>query len=281
MARPSPGAQRIIAIFNLLATSPGRAFSLTDLINGLKMNRSTCHSLANELVNAGYLYRTSDKLYVLGAAAAQLGQAAMRSMTQLDIARPEMERLANQYDVVCSAIFREGRDTVLRERAVSASHLDWSANRPKRWTIRPPFDALLLAWSSEKEVERWFDMPTPPASAGERLRTRQGMTFIQKHGFQFIFSHAPQDVDEAEMDWLPRRDPATRLFDIGTALPEGGTVELISVASAVFEKNRIAFTLNMTGFSRRFSGTEVLEIGNALRAACERVTDYHGNMDAD
>jgi DNA-binding IclR family transcriptional regulator len=277
MARPSPGTQRVLAILNFLANSPGKAFSLTDLISGLRMNRSTCHSLTNELVNAGYLYRTRDKLYVLGPAAAQLGRAANLHASPLEIAIPEMSAIANRHDVICSAIFREGGDVLVRERAISVSHLGWPTNRDARWPLRPPFGAIFLAWSSDKDVEGWFDSLAPSPSIAERQRTKEGMIFAREHGFQFVVRQMPEEDNDESMEWLFVRDPAKRPLEIGTSLENALVYALTSMSSPVFEMGgKVAFTLGLTGFSRPYSGSEIHHIGTQLRSACQRITNFSG-----
>ena len=70
MSRSSPGVRRVAAILNFIADHPGQAFALTDLVRALKLSRATCHALLTGLVDVGYLFRTSDKTYVLGPALA-------------------------------------------------------------------------------------------------------------------------------------------------------------------------------------------------------------------
>ena len=68
MTRSSPGVHRVVAILNFFADHPGQAFTLTDLVRALKLSRATCHALLVGLVECGYLYRASDKSYILGPA---------------------------------------------------------------------------------------------------------------------------------------------------------------------------------------------------------------------
>jgi DNA-binding IclR family transcriptional regulator len=168
VARPSPGTQRVIALLNFYADHPGQAFSLTDLIRALKINRATCHSLLAALVDAGYLYRTNDKRYLLGPAMARFTRLASLHLSPLQIALPEMRALADQHDTVCLAVFRERGDVIARERASSVSHLDWSMPRGTRWPLRPPFGAIFLAWSSATEADEWLDGLSPSPSEAER-----------------------------------------------------------------------------------------------------------------
>src|SRR5579862_1386791 len=106
MSRSSPAVQRIVAILNFFAEHPGQAFTLTDVIKALKLSRATCHALLTGLVEAGYLYRSSDKSYVLGPALAAIGRNANMHYSPLQVAQPEMRALADEYDVICLAVYR-------------------------------------------------------------------------------------------------------------------------------------------------------------------------------
>lgn len=275
MARPSPGTQRVVALLDLLANNPGKAFSLTDLIHALKMNRATCHGLVNELVNAGYLYRTRDKLYVLGPAASQLGRAAALQTSALDVAIPEMKDLANRHDAVCAAIFRDGSDVVMRERSISVSHLNWMTNFDSRWPLRPPFGSIFLAWSTERQITAWFESLDPRPTEEEEARTREGMAFARENRFQFVVQRRPELGTPGSIDWLFIRDPAQRPLEIETELDEAREYWMTSMSSPVFDKEgRVAFAVSLMRFSGPIPGKRVIEVASELKAACERITRY-------
>ena len=88
MPRFSPSVQRVVAVLNLFADHPDQAFTLTDIVRTLKLSRATCHGLLLSLVEAGYLYRTTDKSYVLGAALLHVGEMAKTHFSPLKVALP-------------------------------------------------------------------------------------------------------------------------------------------------------------------------------------------------
>src|SRR5689334_349455 len=92
--RPSPSATRAVGIINFLAEHPHQAFKLSDLQRALRLSRTTCHSILLALVEAGYIHRGSDKSYTLGPALVDIGRAASASLSPLQVAQPEMRRLA-------------------------------------------------------------------------------------------------------------------------------------------------------------------------------------------
>ena len=136
MARSSPGVRRVAAILNFMADHPGQSFALTELVRALKLSSATCHALLTGLVEVGYLYRASDKTYVLGPALAAIARTAAANFSPLQVAQPEMRQLADRFDVVCSAVFLEGDSIVIRERAASVSHVGYSAPLGTRAKLR-------------------------------------------------------------------------------------------------------------------------------------------------
>jgi DNA-binding IclR family transcriptional regulator len=275
MARPSPGTQRLIAVLNFFADHPGQAFSLTDLIRALRINRATCHSLLAELVNAGYLYRTNDKVYVLGPAVARLTRAANSHLSPLQIALPEMKALAFEYGVVCLAVFRDGNEAIAREQANSVPHLHWSLSRGTRWPLRPPFASVFLARSSPADIEAWLESLSPPPSEAERQATFDGVAFVRQHGFQFVARHDSGQNIEPISDWLYLPDPSERPAQPAASLDLKQSYQMASMSSPVLDKQgRVAFVISLSGFSGVRRGAQIAEIGAKLDIACRRITDF-------
>jgi DNA-binding IclR family transcriptional regulator len=273
MARPSPGTQRVVDLLNFFAEHPGRAFSLTDLIRALKINRATCHSLLAVLVQAGYLYRTSDKNYVLGPAVARLTKAAATHVSPLQIAFPEMRQLADAHDVICMAISREGGDAVVSELTASVSHLSGALTRGARWPLRPPFAAVYLANAAEADANAWLDSLAPPPSEAERAKTKEGIAFVSTHGFQYVVRSASARSVEAAEEWLFISDLAERPLVVNPPLDKRRSYQLTGLSSPVFDKNgHIAFVLSLSGFAGARSGADIAAIGAQVSAASQRIT---------
>ena len=93
MSRLSPAVARTVAVLNFFADHPGQAFTLTDIVSSLNIIRATCHALLAALVEAGYLYRSNSKTYLLGSALARLAEAARGSLSPLQVAAPEIRAL--------------------------------------------------------------------------------------------------------------------------------------------------------------------------------------------
>lgn len=269
MARSSPGVRRVAAILNFLAEHPGQAFSLTDLVRALKLSRATCHALLTGLVEVGYLYRASDKSYVLGPALAAIGRTAAEHASPLQVAQPEMRALADEFQAICSAFFRDGHDVIVRDRAASVAHLGWSMPPGSRQRLNAPLSAIFLAWADPAEAEAWLDSATPTPTPAEKAAAHKRMAFAREHGFTVIVTgrHAG-----AARPAGPSEDPPRAVL---TELNPDEDYALMSVAAPVFDTGaRVAFVLGLTGFSRTARGAEIERIGRRLRESCDRVTAF-------
>jgi DNA-binding IclR family transcriptional regulator len=275
MARSSPGVRRIVAILNFFADHPGQSFTLTNLVRALKLSRATCHALLAGLVESGYLYRTQDKSYVIGPTLVSIGRIAQQHLSPLQVAQPEMRALADEFDAICSAIFREGDDAIVRARAAALSHLGWSSPQGARLLLRAPFSAVYFAWGPKAEADAWLAQAVPAPTLEQRGAMFEAMAFAREHGFCF-FVRNPR-VPEL------RNSPASAFSGERTEFPvilpsvlePDHDYELTSVVSPVFDENRqVVFVLGLMGFPDRIRGVRIEHIGKRLREACDRITNF-------
>jgi DNA-binding IclR family transcriptional regulator len=274
MSRSSPGVKRVAAILNFIADHPGQAFALTDLVRALKLSRATCHALLTGLVDVGYLYRTSDKTYVLGPALAAIGRTAAANFSPLQVAQPEMRSLADEFDVVCSAYFLEGDMIHLRDRAASLSHVGYPVPLGARMKLRSPQVAAFFAWSPT-EAEAWLERVEPKPSPDRTELMFRAMEFARDHGFVVLlrrpgFDLSGRDFDRevgAETDEIP----VTPMVNIDA----GAAYSVAALMAPIFDGNgKVSFSLLLAGFHATMSGAEVLAAGERLRAACERISRF-------
>ena len=274
MARSSPGVRRVAAILDFMADHPGQAFALTDLVRALKLSRATCHALLTGLVEVGYLYRASDKTYVLGPALAAIARTAAANFSPLQVAQPEMRQLADRFDVVCSAVFLEGDSIVIRERAASVSHVGYSAPLGARAKLRSPFAAAFFAWSPE-DADDWLNRELPRPNADQREALKESMEFGREHGF-LAFLRNPAVVNaERAAEQVFGAETAEFPVLLAKQLEADEQYPLISVTAPVFERGgKVAFVIGLMGVNRRLRGNEVLEIAEELQGACGRIGDF-------
>jgi DNA-binding IclR family transcriptional regulator len=276
MSRSSPGVRRIVAILNFFAEHPHESYTLSDLVRALKLSRATCHGLLTGLVEAGYLYRTSDFGYLLGAALVSIGEVAKEHSSPLKAALPEMRILADEFDTVCSASFREGTDVVVRERASAVSHLGFSVPRGWRAPLLPQFAGVFFVWSGPEEVRAWLDDLNPAPSPSRRAALKRSIALIRHHGF-FCAQRTARTFDPHTSEWVFKRAyeeaPLLPIFEIN----QKKSYELSWVMAPVLDaKQDTVFVIGVQGFVGQFTGAKILSIGKRVCEACERVTSFIG-----
>jgi DNA-binding IclR family transcriptional regulator len=276
MARSSPGVLRVASILNFIADHPDQAFTLTDLVKALKLSRATCHALLTGLVEVGYLYRASDKNYILGPALASIGRVAAQRTSPLQVAQPEMRALADEFDTICACFFRDGDDIVVRDRAASVSHVGWSVPVGTRLKLRPPFAAIFYAWAPRSEAEEWLDAYQPPPTAAHRIEMFKGMAFTRQHGFQVQIRNANAVADR---DMSPEQTFGAQNLEFPISLlaelKDDQAYRAVGVIAPVFDmRGQIAFVMGLTGFTQSLAGDKLRHASLRLRQACDRVTTF-------
>ncbi|PZQ55473.1 MAG: transcriptional regulator [Novosphingobium pentaromativorans] len=270
MSRSSPGVARMAAILNFIADHPRQSFALTDLVRALKLSRATCHALLTGLVDVGYLYRTSDKTYVLGPALAAIGRTAAEHFSPLQVAQPEMRKLADDFDLVCGAYFLEGDTIHLRERAASASHVGYpvplGTRMPLRWVQATSFFARSPRDADAAQVRI---NPSPSAEQLEQLYA--GMAFVRENGF-IALTRRPESVAGEAISPSGLEDPPVVPR---TDLDDDGVYPLMAIMAPIYDaRDRVSISLVLAGFNGATTGAEICTAGKALAEACARISRF-------
>jgi DNA-binding IclR family transcriptional regulator len=263
VARSSPGVARVVAVLNFFADHPGQAYTLTDLVRALKLSRATCHALLAGLVESGYLYRTSDKSYVIGPALIAIGRAASEHSSPYQVAQPELRSLADEFDVTCAIVSHDGPDVVVRDRAVSFSQLGATVQVGARLKIRPPFGCVIYAWSPLIEVQAWLDRLTPPATAEQAATMFSGMAFAQAHNYVCFVRTA--ELDERPLEDIFNKGGGEIAISVETQLVNDKSYDLSSITAPVFDAaGKVEFTLVLLGFTSSVTGADTKRMARRL-----------------
>ena len=276
MARSSSGVRRTAAILNFFADHPGQAFTLTEIVRALKLSRATCHSFLAGLVEVGYLYRGSDKNYVLGPAVIHLAQVAAKHASPSQVLQPELRKLADEFGGYCGGYYLDAGDVVVLERAAAGGQVGWSAPPGFRFKLRPPFGAIFYAWrrNAEADAAAWLDTVAPPATAEQRATMLEAMNFARQHGYIFGVSNerfvgGPR---ESQIAFASQTELPTLIVP---RLEPGREYPLNFVMAPIFDSHsQVAFVVSLTNFSGGFSADRVEAVGQRVREACDRVTRF-------
>ena len=268
MASRFPTIRRIASVLNFFLEHPQHAFTLTQITNSLRINSSTCYATLMGLAEEGYLYRNPDKSYVLGPTLQALANNDQQHFSPLGVARQEMRTLADELDIVVTALLLEGDELVVRERAASLMHFGWLPPPGQRYPAYP-WGSVFMVPLSDAEIEAWMDKATTPLSADDRREARQQIEFCRNHGYLFSV-HQPNRGKSASAEH--KRGLAHR--HVPTLEPDQ-LYYLQSLAAPVMNgKGKVAFILSLNGFARDYDAAEVAAMGDRLREACGRITTF-------
>ncbi len=163
MARPSPGAERVVAVLEYFAAEPDVRFTLSQIARGCGLNKATTHALLTELTARGILLRHPDeKRYSLGPRLVPIGLAAQRGYRAEDFQMGALGRLAAaaRSETVAVRYDRVDDQASVVGRAGPGGELPV----PRRWPLVPPNGLVFFAWADEPAREAWLARaPASPA----------------------------------------------------------------------------------------------------------------------
>lgn len=278
MSRPSPAAARTIAVLNFFVEHPTQAFTLTDLVKSLRLSRATCHALLATLVDTGYLYRKPDKSYVIGPALVAAGRTARAYYSPLEIAREEMRSLADEYDAICTALFREKEEIVLRDRAGGMSHLGWLPPIGQRINMMTLWGGLSLAWESDATILDWINRVEIDPASEERARALDAMRAARERGYFFAVRQDSWSNELAHAPLEERREH-TNLFV--RDLDDDRSYTLSFMMAPVMDKKGVAFVITLSALRHDVTGAQIKQTARSLVDACNRVSAFLLRADVD
>jgi DNA-binding IclR family transcriptional regulator len=281
MPRRAPAVERSIAVLNLLAAHPGERYTLSEIARDLRLNKATLHAILWALTEAGYLVRDPEgKSYGLGPALVAVGTAALSSFSSAEVARPEMDALAEELGLDCIASTVIHGEIVILARAGTPRPFGIVLQPGQRLPLIPPLGAVFVAWSGPEEIETWLGR-LGPISVETRERFRDAIGAVRERGYSVGLegdAHLLQalrgegETVEEAVKGLRREEYA--LID----LDRKATYRLNHVGAPVFGPDgRVALGLFLIGFQGRVPGKDVEVAADRLATAASAVTGaIHG-----
>jgi DNA-binding IclR family transcriptional regulator len=287
MARPAPGADRSVAVLDLMASHPDERFTLSEVARRCDLNKATAHALLSALADHGVLLRhPAEKRYSLGPRLVAIGDAARRGYTALDFLPPLLDRLAARAGYVARAWQRQDDQVTV----VAQSPPRRVEHDEVRLPLIPPVGALFMAWSDSPSVEAWLAR----AAAAEAVRPAlDALAALRRLGFAVTLatpewralteprppgSSAGADADadrEAPGDEVRRLLAAVaRQRVLAVDVDPAATYLPAEVAAPVFSATgRVELALAVTvPAGMDLTGAQVLVLGREVGAAADELT---------
>lgn len=176
----------VLALFS--AERP--SLTLAELTAAAGLNKSTAFRVAATLESLGYLeHDPATRRYRPGLAVLQLGFAALSGMELRQVARPHLERLAQEFDETASlaVLDRDGRDIIyidrVRNRSIVGVVLGVGSRVPAH---AASLGKALLAARSDAELAAWISGAPAQALTDHTLTSQallEDLAAVRQRGF--------------------------------------------------------------------------------------------------
>jgi DNA-binding IclR family transcriptional regulator len=243
----------VVQVLEFLAAHPDRSYTLVEVANGLGLNRATCTSIIEELVDAGWIVRRPNRTYSLGIALLVLGRAAEAAEPAVHLARLAIHEVVAATGIpgavvllehdrikVVDSVGDDGGAAVVpgRELPFAApfgiSFVAWDADGFQGWLDRS-------TWPLEDEDRRWFER----AAASVRARG-YGVEYLNEMILHLRNALAdavngPADawIEPVVQDVLQRLPVRTQVIDLD--VPREDRVPVNVLYAPVFDERGRAF----------------------------------------
>jgi DNA-binding IclR family transcriptional regulator len=263
----SPSVRRMICVLNFFLEHPQQSFTVAQVVKSLKLNRATCHSIITGLAEERYLFRNSDKTYVLGPAIFAISRKSALALSALDIAKYEMRDLADRLDVVVSAHFLENGEVTSRARAASSSNLKITYPSGMGYPLHP-WGIVFLAPLAGPQLEDALDHAQPPLSKEQKEAERKQVAFVRQHGYIFA-------IDNGQPRVSPLRSNVEARGVFITELESDRLYPLLFLSAPVLdEKGQVAFQLVLSAFNGDYTGQQIEVVGREVVQSSNRISSF-------
>ncbi len=285
MARPAPGADRSVAVLELLADNPDERFTLSEVARRCGLNKATAHALLSALTAHGILLRHPDeKRYSLGPRLVAIGDAALRGYTAVDFALSVLGRLAADTGLAATAMRLEDDIISVIARAGDGAAVGGpvAAEPAPNLPHIPPLGALFMAWTDDPSIEAWLARAPASEVVGKVL---EALPAVRRHGFvATLASDEWVRLIAAMNDGLPHDRMRALLADVGrrgalaAEIDERRRYRVAGVSAPVFRGDgRVQLSVSASAPADRpdgldLSGAQLLELGARVVVAADELT---------
>jgi DNA-binding IclR family transcriptional regulator len=286
----SPPTARVVEVVELLAERPGDSSTSTEIARHLGTNRSTTLAILRTLVATGWATVDRHGRYGLGAGLIAVGEAARAGLGLIDVARAEMEPLAERLGLEAMGAVPAG-DRLVVAVTVGGDGLHGIMRVGQSLPMAPPFGMVVVAFAADDEVEAWLDRAPTALRTSERTRYRRAIAAVRARGFS-----ATLDIETrrrlgetlAELAEHPRsRDARARRDALVAALahdhyvlldlPRQPALPISQISAPVFGVDgRVELVLGVQGFPHQIAPDQLAVIAGLIVGTAERITRVRG-----
>lgn len=287
MPKPlSNPTMRVLQVMEYLATRPSGTYGLSELSRSIGMSKSTCLSILNTLVDAGYVIQHPvQRYYSLGPAAIAVGQAALTRFPDVTDVFPVLKKLARETNMTATCEALAGDQLVVVASAGRGDPLSGIGRTGVRLPFSPPYGAPFGATAELEAFRDYLDRADPPLSDDEVKRLVRSFEIGRQRGF-FVGLDLPADhpLHEKLAEAWTARSPDRKLQSIiaarrmaGYLLDDIDPAAVYAVSSiqapVVSRGGTVEIALALLAFGWKATGAQLIATAHKLVAAAEAVAE--------
>lgn len=278
---PSPPTERVIAVMQLLATEPDRAFTLADISRRLDISRATGHAIMTTLAVHQWALRDGQSGgYSCGPAIAALSRPANNRTF-----RPVLQELSESIEAQVFLVRREGATLRIVDavgETLTAPRIGPGFGIP----LVAPFGRDYVAWAADTAQQAWLGAVGQPSP---KLRTRLTAVLaeVRKRGYVIerlsreyvrVYSALRALAVEGEPDAITRRlawsfADLTLVDYLPDELDDSEPHRIATVSAPIRDADGfVTMSVAATPFAALTAAT-ISELGARVKAAARRIED--------
>lgn len=160
----------MVEVLELLATTPQRGHTISDVSRLLDMSRSTCGAVLGALAEVGWVERLPDHTYSLGSGMVAVADAVRARLPILHHARTVLAGLVTEAGYGCTLTRVDAAHQIVVDRHGAAAQFPPGTEVGARFSLRPPYGAIAMAWRPAAEREAWLARGSLDDDGTARLR---------------------------------------------------------------------------------------------------------------
>ncbi|MEO6092727.1 MAG: helix-turn-helix domain-containing protein [Novosphingobium sp.] len=273
---------------NFLAAHPTEAFTLTEIASRVGLSNGSAHRVLTTLAESHYLSRhPKHKTYSLGMALLAIGQAALSKRQDIEIARYELRRLADDLKTHCVATTVANGELVIVTCAGTPQTSEPINQVGERRPFIPPLGIGCVAWAEPGEQRDYLARAPAALSDNAKERLSQALQVIRERGYSIAgsgpairalrqFTSLPVGYQANESYWAGLRQLLTdlsvseiQLLDLDEVGPEGVSY----ITTPVFSPSgEVVLELSLSGLLPSLGKADIARHIERLRTAAAIVT---------
>ncbi|MCK9897145.1 IclR family transcriptional regulator [Frankia sp. AgB32] len=269
--QPVRSVQRAAQVLKVLAVTPERDLSLSEIARAVGIHRSSCQAVllalcAEELA----VRREPGPHYRLGPQLLGLGRAAGSAVTLTDVLDAALLRLRDEFQASALAGTPHG-DAVVITAARGVPHpYGLTVRAGSAVPLRAPAGPIYVAWADDATRGQWLDRADPALTPARRRELTAALSAVRARGWSATLT-SRGDADATRS--------AREVTDTELAL---GRLQVIGISAPVWSPGAtLASSLALTGLPGDFSGAELRQAAGRLVEVAAEVTSLTGGIPPD